>query len=399
MKIYYPYLCSIDWLQVYCYSCGPIESGGSITIKSKDYGTKIFSRAAEVYYSDDEKPLLLGNITWAPRSSAINFRSVCLKLHNSILYSSRWYELLMLAINELHLEYRGITRLDLAYDCNKLKNGLLPLSLINNYLAKKILKIGNNSPVVSYKSLGYIIGLSLDKATKQQAVSLKESVINAVTFGQKTSGIQVQIYDKSLELKTHFKSWIVEEWERVGLDKSKVWRFEMRIQGKGKDLLQMETGEIFQLGLNDIVNQDKIDRLFLSYAYNYFRFVKRDYHVKKQQMKAIDLFCFKNGETQIKHKIIETQSVGSRSIQMAINALVRVEKLVNNNVLSHFDEFGKKAFIDLIDTLIRLYSYHDLRVKNKSSMIAKKIGRLLKDQGLRDPEIIEKLDLFNRNDI
>lgn len=352
MKVNYPYCISIDWLTLFMTSTRDLsgylnkkteyregKDGQTWYVKlvPAEYGTRVFANRVSVEVTKGKRLTIIGTLLFKPKSSIIRQDACQFTFKNCELYTSSWLADISLLQEVLGLKYESVTRIDLAYDCNKFKNGRTPRTLIKQYLDTRILKIGNNSPVVHYHSFGYFVArpkgekdqFSL-RPVKQQEVNLSEKEVNAITWGTHASGVQVQLYNKSLELKDNFKKWIYDSWVTAGLDTANVWRTEVRIQDKGKDLLRFEDGTIFQLGLSDVMDQDSIERLFYTYALKYMRFVVRDYHAKKQHMKPVDLFC------------IHLTPIAKPKIQRVATSATRTVKVVANYIelLSYCVEQG-----------------------------------------------------------
>lgn len=75
--------------------------------------------------------------------------------------------------------------------------------------------------------------------------------------------------------------WTKDDWDELSDNKKKghvttgtsiafvqvpVWRFEISIQAHGKDLIDLNTGELFRIDLSSIDAQEKIESLFYTYA-------------------------------------------------------------------------------------------------------------------------------------
>ena len=120
------YTISVDWLQVFCYKTISIETsqytGASLSTYSvEDTGnsTQVFGNVYKVMKGRVEIGILCLN----PKSTVIDNRAVTFKLDNRLLYHQGYIATLYDVLGALRLEYKGVTRLDLAYDCNTLNDG------------------------------------------------------------------------------------------------------------------------------------------------------------------------------------------------------------------------------------------------------------------------------------
>lgn len=333
MKKFYNYCINLDWLEVYCTATAATQfkTNNIFEIIEQDYGTQQYNKKADIYYRENAVKELVANVLWEPRLSVMRKESVHIKINNSQLYKDGFFNTLKKIITTYRLQYQGITRVDVCYDCNRFYNGLYPVRLISEYLADKILKIGNNSPIVDYRSMGYLLGINAINVPRSLQKSKK--VINAVTWGSRKSGIQVQMYNKSLELKEQkYKPWIIENWRKAGLDENNVWRTEIRIAGKGRDIMDLSTSDMFQVGLTDIMDQDRIDQLLYNYAQKYCRFVKADYHLKKQQMSPIRLLSLEKTQN-FKPKFLKTTQEGNRTFKVVSNMIETVSAMLEDGRL------------------------------------------------------------------
>lgn len=351
MKKLYNYCINLDWLEVYCNATSRTEfkSNSQFELIEKDYGTQQYNNSADIYVRKNNVKQLAASVLWDPRLSVMKKDSVHIKIDNSQLYQQGYFSLLKSIIVSFNLQYLGITRVDVAYDCNRFYLGQYPVRLIDNYLSDKFLKIGNNSPVVNYRSMGYL--LSVNSINVPRSLEKSKKIVNAVTWGSRKSGIVVQMYNKSLELREQkYKPWIVENWRNAGLDETNVWRTEIRISGKGKDIMDMSSSDMFQIGLTDIMDQDRINQLFYNYALKYCRFVKADYHLKKQQMKSVRLFCIEEPNT-FRPKFIRTQQSGNRTFKVVSNVIETISSMIKDERLTESSEIPNHILITSLEAL------------------------------------------------
>ena len=287
------YAISLDWMQFYCErSPWAVPSAftttkGSYEVEKQSYSTNLWLDVYIIKHRGREFATLCCN----PRNSGMPECGCTLKLANRVLYSHEWLSESKSIMAEMGLRYKGITRVDVAYDCNVLAGGRSVPGFLMQYFS--------HAPYCE----GHIIRSGSRKVTINATRSNKGSVeISAMRWGSKGSDIGAYAYNKSLELReVKDKPWIRETWEKAGLidafneeewaklsEKEKqrkieqgdvqqliecpVWRFEISIKAHGKDLLNLETGELFKLDINYFEQQNAIENLFYTYAAKVFDF-------------------------------------------------------------------------------------------------------------------------------
>lgn len=306
------YVISVDWLQVFCTGhsspadipAGSFE-GKPFWLRLRSYGSSLWCKIADIVWQDWE----VAEICWCPRSSAIRSDAFSVRLTNRVLYSQKFISLLAEIIGHYELTYQGITRIDVCYDCNLLKDGKKVPWLIREYLFAQpsqeghIIRKGSNRFEVFGKR-------SLDGATEY----------TAIRFGSKNCNIGAYAYNKSLELlEVKDKPWIREVWEKNGLvhetrydewaalkdyERNRhinagsstsfvhtpVWRFEISIKSEGRDLLAVADGELHKLGLDFLTSYEKIKSIFYMYAEKVFNFSMSTGQKMRRYYPRLDIF-------------------------------------------------------------------------------------------------------------
>ena len=352
------YVISCDWLQLYLHKTSDFnpetENLFGYHFQDVGHGSKVFKK---IYNVIDPNGELIGNISLDPFSSKIPAGSVIFKAENCILYHPDYIERIFHFIASVGLRYRGITRLDIAYDSNELYGGLKHETLIKKYRNNEYLKIGANEYFMHCKA-GY--HLAVDKKGKKSLTSnapskkakseesssekeeplqnLGEHKVNSITWGSRSSDVQVQLYDKSKELKeVKMKHYIVDRWIDAGLDTSRpVYRIEIRIVNEGKSIKNLKTGEHFTLSMNDLVTQELLEQLFHDYAKKVFRFYHRKDISKIQRMKEVKIFSLTN-QTLIRPMRHAKRKDYTRMHKITINWLEKniAENARQDNVIVH----------------------------------------------------------------
>lgn len=287
------YCISVDWLQVYCLnnlSAVP-QSGYGLcrlfTAEKLDRVTPLWTEVYVIKYNDIE----VAEYCRFPRSSAMDAKGCTIKLHNRVLYSAQFIKLLQQIISFLDVQYVGVTRLDLCYDCNYLHGHRSVHDFLFQYFV--------HAPYCS----GHIIRNGSRKVQiNATRTTHGATVISAMRWGSKSSAVGVYCYNKSLELlEVHDKPWIRDAWENAGLIndydadgwstlderkkqeikaggktdayiKTAVWRFEISIKSEGKDIINLSTGQLFRIDLSYLTTQEYVEKLFYVYANKYLDF-------------------------------------------------------------------------------------------------------------------------------
>lgn len=287
------YCISVDWLQVCCYS------NNLAYLLNNDYYNKVdslpywlelqaletrsFARFIRVHTKVGNDWRYCADILAVPRSSMLNGNIVLVKIHNKFLYSQNYIKLLYDICFTFRLSIKGLTRLDLCYDCNSFHGGLKPHKFIKEFVTAEF-----DSPRYIYK-----VGAKQFRVYGGKSVS-STTKFTGIEFGSGKSSKRCYIYDKSRELtEVKDKPWIRQYWQENGLisdEKTHVYRAEISIKCDGMDLLNMSTGELFKLSPKYLKSQPVIEKLFHFYAARMFRFHRKGKHTRVRDYDRIELF-------------------------------------------------------------------------------------------------------------
>lgn len=338
------YCISVDWLQVYCLNnLSDVPQSGYADCRefSSEKTAHITPLWQEVYVIKYQG-MDVATYCRFPRSSAIDVRGCTIKLHNRVLYSAGFIEMLKSIMKFLNVQYVGVTRLDLCYDCNWLHGHRSVHDFLFQYFV--------HAPYCS----GHIIRNGSRKvqinATRAQHGA---TVISAMRWGSKSSAVGVYCYNKSLELlEVHDKPWIREAWEKCGLindydadgwnsldDRAKqasidggfsdkylktsVWRFEISIKSEGKDILNLSTGQLFRIDLSYLTTQEYIEHLFYVYANKYLDFRESTGQSEIRNYPKMCIFEV-SGNSELKPIHINKNADTGRMEKMAANRLKKL---------------------------------------------------------------------------
>lgn len=334
-RLVYPFVCGLDWVQIYCYlhrDLGELADA-DMKVKVGEFPTPQFLMKADVSLRVDGALLPFCQILFKPRTSVLPAHAAQVKIENRALYESNLMPRISFVFSRLDIEYRSLSRVDVYLDCNRYYGGKRPSLLVSEYVKQKILKIGINRGYLNFANYGYMISNGSRKVPAGFHVGSPQWT--GITWGSKDY-IQTQIYDKTRELREQkYKPYIVESWQRAGLDVSDVWRTEMRIMSRGKGIQLLESGDLFALGAYEIANEARIRDLFLSFAERQLRFVYRDYHAKRQQMRPVKLFDHvSKADVSIKPKSYVSKVHSTRTKSLVVNFLDALKEYVDNNAIA-----------------------------------------------------------------
>lgn len=361
------YVISVDWLQLYCHITEEFSLGehifGGFKLVVVPKHTRFYSMYATAYVKNANGNYIeFAEILFKPNSKVLDARSAHIKVLNEQLYTSVWFKNLNALMKAVGLQYRSVTRVDLAYDCNKFAKGTDPQNLLKGYFLQKILKIGTNRCTMQIANMGY--NLETVGEEWERPRTLPRPAVTGITWGSINTGKQHVIYDKSREMReVKYKPWIVERWNQHGLDPDRVWRAEIRISNRGKEMMFIDPEHLFSLGLSEIADQDRIEELFLAYANQLYRFVKNDGKVRKQRMEPIQLFEIEPAtEISIAPRTHRVSQALGRTCKVVKNVLCTWYSWVHNHLIN-VDDFRLEEALDRVvrfaDTIIPAFHQVD----------------------------------------
>lgn len=363
------YAISLDWMQFYCErSPWVIPSSftttkGGYEVEKQSYSTNLWMDVYIVKHRGIEFATLCCN----PRNGGMPERGCTLKLANRVLYSHEWLSESKSIMAEMGLQYKGITRVDVCYDCNRLAGGRSVPAFLMQYFS--------HAPYCE----GHIIRSGSRKVTINACRSNAGAVeISAMRWGSKGSDIGAYCYNKSLELReVKDKPWIRETWEKAGLvdtfndeewnklsekDKKRaiengnagsyiknpVWRFEISIKAHGKDLLNIETGELFKLDINYFEQQNAVENLFYTYAAKVMDFRMSTGQSTIRNYPALKIFEMSREVTERPVRVSMLADTG-RTEKMIINRLEALQATYSD--VSSTDRASLEAALEFMRTI------------------------------------------------
>lgn len=308
----FPYMLSIDWLQLSLTAAVElygIESFDCFICSQRERGTRQYKNITDVNYISSDGELIPFGVflstptleTWSPLTCA-------LKLDNSLLYNSvdgGWFAVLGKFVRCYNLTISHIQRCDLACDFLFLKGRLSGSQLCHKIKSMEYWKCGSVNVSEHYTmpySLKWQRDISLDGYESEiylQSGSLSPRV-ESLTFGKLSSGAQVCLYDKTLELKSHeitidgkkvcSKQYIRDNWVNANVFhvKRHTWRLEIRLTSQALFIFDSKDDKERRITISDIIG-DALKYTFLMAVDRYFRLV--DFTIGGTQPVSVDR-CF-----------------------------------------------------------------------------------------------------------
>lgn len=281
------FVCNLDWVEFYCkFDPFSIESGAYVSpmiaiaprhdysAVLRPYGTRVYKYICDVSYHG--RPLMI--ICYEPLSKIseggiMDDRMCHVKLDNEWCYNDGWADVFITALRSFRIKPIRPARLDIAADLQHFECGMPASVLASGLMTRRYYKVhqsnwranGNDAAELSWNSLG---------------------------FGSKSSPVFTRFYNKSLELRQgKDKQYIRECWESAGLDTSHdVWRVEFALTDTGKQVIDSETGECFDIAISDIDTHDKVTALFCYYAQHYWDIRKVEGDKRRYDCKRLSMF-------------------------------------------------------------------------------------------------------------
>lgn len=263
----------IDWLSISGKSAGyNIELFKLVKL---NYGTSVFSCIEELYHNNER----ICTVTSVPYSDVLEKNLIIVKFDNWLLYHEKFWYYYGEVLRELRIHSEKISRIDICKDFSRFYNKRLPANLIRDFLAGNITKLGKSKYSVWGETNRFL-------------------TYDYLSFGKKSSEINVYLYNKSRELKqVTDKPHIRNQWSKTDIDTSlDIFRLEISVKKSEIDLVDRLTGDCLNFNIANIFIQEDLENLFKTLCYKYFRFKKNtgQSNISREE----DLILFKKEESR-----------------------------------------------------------------------------------------------------
>lgn len=270
----------VDWLQLNIRNTGNgFKLHPDFELVDLNKPNSIFAKLYEWRYKGEK----IGLLQAEPHSAIIDKNTLILQVENKLLYNSGIGVIMQNYLACNNWEFKGFTRLDIAFDFNHFKDGLHPQEFIKQFLSGQVRKT-DKTKISTVAESGEHEGLHLLQ-------------YEYIRFGSGKSDLTYYLYNKSKELlDVKDKPYIREKWLKSGLKNVfDVWRLEFRIRGNQKMIVDTFTGEsktLREFGL-DLLQPKSLETLFFSLAEKYFDFRYHTHQANVSRLPRIELFTFK----------------------------------------------------------------------------------------------------------
>lgn len=266
------YIVSCDWLALSCeapasfvlpdldsvYEVGAVHFVCRPAVECNPYYA--FSRC--FYYRGEQAFHFFA----CPRHPDANPRDCSVKVANRLLYCSEWLDLLRLFLQAGGYKVNHLQRIDICGDFCEFSGGRKPAQFIRDYFSKP----RNSHPSFIRR------GSNKFRTYGEKKLGLLD--FQTLSFGTRDSPVQVNLYNKSEELKTKDKPYIRDLWTSRGLDSDSVWRVEFSLNPQGMMLHHITADYITEVTFEEAAAYSKLSALFTTFAERYFKF----YYVSKE---------------------------------------------------------------------------------------------------------------------
>lgn len=212
-----------------------------------------------------------------PRHPAADPRACAVKVANRLLYASDFVDILNMFLRALGLKVNHLQRIDICADFNEFSGGRKPAQFIRDYFTK---------PRVSRPSF-IRRGSNKFRTYGQKRLGLLD--FQTLSFGTRDSPVQVNLYNKSEELRSKDKPYIRDLWRAHGLDEKCVWRVEFSLNPQGMMLHKLKPDYITEVTYDQAGVYTRLNELFTAFAERYFKFyyVTKEDEIKRRKVEYL----------------------------------------------------------------------------------------------------------------
>lgn len=263
---------SIDWLSFLVkfdddefITYNDVEHGISCRLqwgyKKQPHGTRQFRDLYEVFHGGEP----FAEVQCNPYSGILERGTGIVKINNRLLYSLNMWYYWTTFCEEHNLHVLSLSRCDICADFNSLQNYDC-IDFVHDFLDAKLRHKGKGIGAAYFNHYAKKVGVYSKAVVKYTGLS----------FGARTSGVRVYLYNKSFELRTvKDKPYIRDFWKAAGLDISKdVWRLEVSITSQAKRFKNKATNETETITSDSLRNGSELLRIYHTFIRKYFAFVR-----------------------------------------------------------------------------------------------------------------------------
>lgn len=225
-------------------------------------------------------------------------------------------------IDQLKLQYGGITRCDLCVDLHLFANGWHPLKLLREYRKNRVVKYGSrrySQWLTAPYTPSQINGIA------SHDLMSAEHVTHCVSWGGANSDVHVKMYNKTKEIReSSDKRYIAAWWRSNGLFGSEdVWRVEISFQRRSKYLFDNSSGEVVPINLELALKPMFQREVFAALANRHFRFKLLELGKSVRAAKDVQLFNIEDCEV-MKTAAPDSRPIAGRTAKVCANYIEQV---------------------------------------------------------------------------
>lgn len=235
----------------------------------------------------------------------IDPRFVSIRVENYYLYENQVRDIIEEIITACSLEFKHITRLDIAMDTQKISENISCQDFMNKVSQGFIIKKDTHSKRCIGEEYGQVDFNLVKHVNQDPEVKKFIDQVKAITrkfeahgnkncdtmvFGSRSSSRRLEMYNKTKEMakKTH-KPWIYDNWVKYGLDVSEpVFRVELSIKINALEVVD-DYGEVLNKMDYTLYTNDFIKSLFMVEYNNQMQFAFKQGNTRFSRCKRVDL--------------------------------------------------------------------------------------------------------------
>lgn len=328
------YIIHIDWLSVH--GVGKLAPRIFARYEAKDTGkqSKNYKNIYDVIRLTDQ--CKVASVLCNPFSNIIDKNSIHMKIENRELWEITDISTFVLDIfDDLSIKYVGLSRVDFCADFDEFANRLQAKSLISNFLLMRYRKFGRTH-----------YNLHGNQREQMQDFSY-------ISFGKRTSGVMVYLYNKSLEMReVKDKPYIRAAATAAGISPfNDFWRLEISINTNKIRAIDTTSGEEIKLTLELLSQPHMITNIFFGLAWKYFRFHINDGKRDIKENPILYIFDVKHYNDRLICRIEELpEHESNRSDKIFIKKMLTVKQQ-----LYALDAVEEQAIDEVTNALQRRY--------------------------------------------
>lgn len=341
------FLINIDYLILNLSSPALCNSNALITLKNdcfelvlQPFGTKTFKNRYEVFHHNEK----IGTLLTTPHSSVLKKDLCQFQFENHLFYTMNLRNLEKLFnafIDFSDMKFESINRLDIALD----------LENPDGFYQEVLKRIQNNQLLISGK----------DKKISPYYVTEKGfPVLTGFTIGSRSASRFLRVYNKSLEITKKPKEYILNTWENVGFDLSKVWRFEYQLNNtffrfltRSMQLNTEKVQEVTEALTWGVFNYQTLFQLLRLATKNHFDI---KYNTGKSQTNKEHDFLLINWD-YLKTKIGTITTVIKKVRKLAQPSLLAVKRMIKAQFREYYN--SRQSSLSYILSLNTLFDDYD----------------------------------------